>query len=256
MLKILGLKEFTSKVVPFYYYDNLTEIIHNEISEADRMTIIREKMGKLGPSGDGDISISTKVNLGDEFRHLVFNADELKNNLRSSAIENVLDFTKITEHDRGVDIEFHDPENVITFDGVINTIPRYAFDELAGHRKSIYAHEPVTFVNTKNPFKSILDPDYMVYTFNKAVFKRVLCKNGQAAIEYNASVDELPMVIESLAIDFPDVVDYTTVTIPYGRIISQKFEDTPRIIHVGRFAEWNHIISMEHVINKICLLNL
>jgi hypothetical protein len=251
LLNGMGFSNFTSRVVPFYYMNGHSGSLENEVTDEQRIQIITEKMGDLGIN-TGDISLSTKIEVNEEFRMLEFDENEFVLQMTEQSTILQLDFKQIQETANGVDIILDDGSR-ITFDRLVNTIPQNAFANYVNRHMGYdnYKAMPVTFVNCKNPLLSVRDKSYMVYTFNGMRWKRILCKNNIAAIEYNTDNIDDAMIQK----DFPGLIDYKIQTIPYGRIMSQKVYDSKRIIHLGRFAEWNHRISTEHVINKICTLN-
>lgn len=230
-----------------------------EITAEERIQLVREKMGIKDDAVDtGDLSISTKNDLmNDRFFHLDFDEKQFLKKLNASSDMVVeIDFRMIQERPDGVDIFIGEEMKPLTFDYVINTIPRNAFEIMhsSGLPQSIgFASMPVSFVTTKDHAIEELAHirDHMLYAFGGCNWKRIICKRGVSSIEYNNTVTD-----EIIKHDFRRIKDYQINTIPYARIISRETPDTDRIIHVGRFAEWNHRVSTEHVINKLIMLNI
>ena len=65
-----------------------------------------------------------------------------------------------------------------------------------------------------------------------------------------------PIAEDLVRLDFPAISEYRIVKLPYGRIVSNPVIDSSRIISVGRFSQWDHRITMEHVISKLIKLEL
>lgn len=245
MLILLGI-EFTSKDVPVDYYDNNKKIYSKVATDEIRLQIAKEKMGDT----KSPIILSTMTKEKPEFRNLFFNENKLKSKLihQTEAIE--LFPTAIVEGKFGVRLYF-DKEFIeyADFEYIINTIPQPFFAPLVNEFSDprVYKYNPLVFVT-----HNTTEGESMTYSYNNCFWKRIFIKNNIECIEFNKEDwDEAKFNKE-----FPWVKDYQVTEIPYGRISSVEVPDTKRIINIGRFAQWQHSITTEHVINKLINLNL
>lgn len=251
MLRLFNL-EYISKVVPVMYYDNLTDSLSISATDEIKIQISKEKMGMFKDAKD--ITLSTMTDEKPEFRNLFFNEDKFKSILKSYTNVSELYPVRITEYENFIRLHLDEKDESIYIDTeyLVNTIPMTFFKDLL-HSDTYdiynrrYEYESIVFVSFNTN-----EPDAMIYTYNNCFYKRVFFKNGRGCIEID-SIDWDENKFKEL---FPHIKNYKVTTIPYGRIRTLKVPDTLRIKHVGRFAQWDHSITTEHVINKLINLNL
>jgi hypothetical protein len=240
MLVLFGI-DYESKNIPVYYYDNIRHTTVDVADDSIRIQIAKEKMGNTNKP----IILSTMTEDKPEFRNLIFDESKLKRHLlhKNETIE--LYPTAIVEHEDFVRLWFED-NLLLDVEYLINTIPQPFFGPLV-EDDTLYEYKPLVFVSFKTN-----EEDYMTYSYNNCFWKRIFVKRGNKCIEF----DEKDWDENRFKMYFPDVIDYTVTKIPYGRISSVIINDTKRIKHVGRFAQWQHDITNEHIIHKLINLNL
>lgn len=240
MLHLFGI-DFISKDIPVYYYNNITKQTTTVATDGIRYQIAREKMGDTSKP----IILSTMTDLKPKFQNLLFNEGHLKRHLQDSC--DVIDLfpSAIEEFDDFVRIHF--PKGYFDAEYLINTIPQPFFASLIGKSSDEYKYRPLVFVTL---FAD--EDDYMTYSYYDCMWKRIFVKNRQKCIEF----DEVDWNEERFNTEFPEYTNYTITRIPYGRISSTEVIDSPRIKHIGRFAQWDHAITTEHIIHKILNLNI
>lgn len=240
MLKLFEI-DFISKDIPVYYYNNMTKQTTSKITDGIRYQIAREKMGDTSKP----IVLSTMTDLKPSFQNLLFNEQLLKRKLEESSdvvdifpdsIEEFSDFVRIHFPDGHFDVEY-----------LINTIPQPFFSPLIGDSPYEYKYRSLVFATLDTD-----EDDYMTYSYYDCMWKRIFVKNRQKCIEF----EEHDWNEERFNSEFPEYTNYTITKIPYGRISSTEVTDSPRIKHIGRFAQWDHAITTEHIIHKILNLNL
>lgn len=238
---------YISKDVPVWYFNNNTKTITGVVTDEIRRQIAREKMG----DATKPIVLSTMTDIKPSFTNLIFDQNELKNELLLNT--NIAEIFPTTIHETKDEIILQFDDKQLSFDYLINTIPQPFFNPLLHnpcHESNYeFKYNPLVFVTNTN--KS-LDDDMMTYSYNNCFWKRIFVKNGIECIEFNEEDwDE-----ERFKEQFPRITSYNVVKVPYGRIKSVHIPDTKRIKHIGRFAQWNHSITTEHSINKLLNLNL
>lgn len=231
------------------YYNNTTGETTEVATDEIKIQIAREKMGIFNNAQD--VVLSTMTNEKPEFRNLFFNEDKFKSILKSYTPVTELFPTRIIEFKDFVRLYFDESDESLFIDTeyLVNTIPMTFFKDLTTNsiynRK--YEYNPVVFVSYHTD-----EPDSMTYTYNNCFYKRIFNKNGYGCIE----IDEVDWNEAKFKQVFPHITNSRVTIIPYGRIRTQEIPDTNRIKHVGRFAQWDHSITTEHVINKLINLNL
>jgi len=238
--------EYESKDIPVTYYNSVDGTFTSEVTDAIRFQIAKEKMGDTSKP----IVLSTMTETKPKFTNLLFDERLLKKELlrNTDSVEIFPDL--VIEKEDGVVLYFDD--KFIKVDYLINTIPQPFFNPLLHnpfHENDYeFKYQPLVFVTHK--VDTVIN-DKMVYSYNNCFWKRIFVKNGIECIEFNQEDwDE-----EKFKLEFQYVKDYKVTVIPYGRISSVDVPDTKRIIHIGRFAQWQHSITTEHVINKLINLN-
>lgn len=245
LLLICGAK-IKSVDIPVYYYNcsngELTSVLTQKIAE----TIAIEKMGSLYKGQDAIIS---NINFQDQkFRNLIFDEYELTKNLMKSHYTLDIYPTRIIENEEGVALYFGN--DVYHVDYVINTIPQIYFSKLLSDKDvtDLYKYRSLTMLSKKVDY-----PDSMTYSYNSCVWKRQFVKNNIMCTEYDTEEYEALDDDRKFELD----LEYETKTvIPYGRILSNPVQDTKRIFHVGRFAQWDHRITTEHCIQKLLKIEI
>jgi len=239
MLKLFDI-DFVSKDIPVYYYNNVTKQTTSKVTDAIRYQIAREKMGDTSKP----IVLSTMTDLKPKFENLLFDENQLKKRLQESSdvidifpnyIEEFRDYVRIHFNTGYFDVEY-----------LINTIPQPFFAPLISEPIDEYKYRPLIFVTLKTD-----EDDYMTYSYYDCMWKRIFVKNKLKCIEF----EEYDWNEEKFNIEFPEYTNYQITTIPYGRISSKEVSDSSRIKHIGRFAQWDHSITTEHIIHKILNLN-
>ncbi len=222
MLMLFGI-DFKSHEIPVWYYNYKTGVADTICNREISNQIAREKMGDL-----------TKEYIS----KLTYQAEALS----------IFPY-KVVEYPDFVRLFFNDLEYV-DFEYLINTIPQPFFDPLLNpNYQKQFVYRPLIFITAP-----CIAPDSMTYSYNNCPWKRQFVKNYILCIEFNKEDFSLDILFK----EFPELkhVEYKLIEIPYGRIKSQEVKDTPRIKHIGRFAQWNHSITTEHSINKLINLNL
>ena len=233
--------EYTSKDIPVTYFNNLTNEFTSNVTDAIRFQIAKEKMGDTSKP----IVLSTMTEDKPSFTNLLFNEQLLKKELLRNTDSVEIFPDHIIEKEDCVVLYFDD--KFIKVDYLINTIPQPFFNPLLHDNHKEFKYNPLVFVTHK--VEDLIE-DKMVYSYNNCFWKRIFVKNGIECIEFNQEDwDEGKFKKE-----FHFINEYKITTVPYGRIQSVDVPDTKRIIHIGRFAQWQHSITTEHVINK--LINL
>ena len=249
MLLLFGI-DFKSKNVPVYYYDNNTRKMTDDVDQNIKEIIAREKMGDTSKG----VTLSGMTDSNPKFTNLIFDETKLKKELldRSESIE--VFPTSIVEYNDFVRLYFGDEDIYFDVEYLINTIPQPFFSELnwetKGHQNHIVKYEfrPLVFVTHKTDFD-----DKMIYSYNNCFWKRIFVKNNVECIEF-AEEDWDAIRFRN---DFKYITnEYNVIKVPYGRISSVNVQDSPRIFNIGRFAQWKHSITTEHVINKLINLNV
>lgn len=240
MMLILFDIHFKSRNVPVSYYNNLTGETTDTQSDEIRLQIAKEKMGDTTKP----IVLSTMTDQKPEFRNLFFNEDRFKHMLTRSTDSLEIYPTYIEEFDDFVRIYFN--EEFVDVEYLINTIPQPFFAPLIGENPNRYKYQPLVFASKKTN-----EDISMTYSYNHCFWKRVFVKNGVRCIEFDQKDWDPAKFIEV----FPDMKDAAIQAVPYGRISSIEVHDTERIKHVGRFAQWQHDLTTEHIINKLINLN-
>lgn len=244
MLLLFGI-DYTSKHIPVSYYNDIDKSTVYEVTDEIRYQIAREKMGDISKP----IVLSAMTESKPNFTNLLFDERLLKKELlrNTDCVELFPD--SIIEQDDCVLLYFDN--DYIKVDYLINTIPQPFFNSLLSnelHSRS-YQFNPLIFVTHKVD-DSI--EDKMIYSYNNCFWKRIFVKNSIECIEFNKEDwDE-----QKFKSEFHYITEYKVTEIPYGRISSVDVPDTKRIKHIGRFAQWQHSITTEHVINKLINLNV
>lgn len=241
MLMLFGI-DFKSKLIPVYYQDYktglTTQTLTNEISEI----ISREKMGDSTKTNQ----ISGMSITQSDFRNLLFDEKEFISLLTYQSESLAMFPDKIVEYSDFVRVQFGN-FGYADFEYVINTIPQPFFSNLISDNSTRFNYQPLIFITVKTE-----QPDMMMYSYNGGFWKRQFIKGGSHCFEF-----EKDQWDEGL-FDFlyPTLGEKKITEILYGRIKSVEVHDTPRIKHIGRFAQWNHSITTEHSVNKLINLNL
>lgn len=134
------------------------------------------------------------------------------------------------------------------YDTLVSTIPAPQFYRAYQGKVESPSFDsvPITFVTVqKKPAE--FDGDYeMVYYDDSVPFTRISHLHGKYCIEFTGELSE-----EKFREMYPGVRIFDMWTLKGGRIVSQKL--TPpqeNIIFSGRFAQWDHKITTEHVIKQ------
>lgn len=241
MMLLLLKIPFVSKRTRVFYHDANTDERTEKVTLQIRETIGREKMG----DSSTPVVLSTMQTDTDEFVNLFFDESDFKKQLLSTSETIELYPTSIVEYDDFVRIFF----GSVFFDVeyLINTIPQPFFCPLVDSDSGIYKYKPLVFVTTQST-----EEECMIYSYNNCFWKRQFIKSGIKCIEF----DKEDWDEQRFKLYFPEIKKYKVTEMPYGRIKSIDVKDTNRIKHVGRFAQWQHSITTEHVINKLLKLNL
>jgi hypothetical protein len=241
--------------VDIFYYDGNLDKLYKSITGEQREYLIRRKMGDSNfKIKDSSIS-TTKAN---DDKLFVLNYDDIEFEKTLFRNINIIEwpFTRVQEYENFVRI--HGTEDLyVDYDYVINTIPQNFFQDYHGNIDAYnyknYVAKPITFVSGDNiEFSVISENDFMVYGLNGCGFERIFCNNKKLIVEYNG--DNIPD--EEIKSDFVNIKNIRKTVLPYGRIVTQEVKDSKRIINVGRFAQWDHSITLEHSIQKLLSLDL
>lgn len=137
-----------------------------------------------------------------------------------------------------IDEEYvHCGEECIEYDLLISTIPSPVFWKIYGEERKRLSL-PIIFAKSVIPPK-IWSKKYAFVNYTSYDFNRVQAIKG--GFLYEAIKD----------ISVPEQYEYQKVI--YGRFINAPDNDSPnnKIHFVGRFAEWDHKIRIEHTVEKI-----
>lgn len=241
MLRMFDI-QYRSQDVPVFYHDNSTGKNWDKATDEIRLQIAKEKMGDTSK----EIVLSDMNPDDQKFTNLFFDEGRLKHILEKETDVVELFPTHIHEFDDYVRVFFD--EYYVDFEYLINTIPQPFFNPLLYNPLKVdFKCKALTFVTSH-----AIEPNQMIYSYNDCFWKRMFIKNSTLCIEFD-SLDWNENVFNEL---FPKITDYKITQIPYGRIETQKIPDTKRIINIGRFAQWNHSLTTEHIVNKIINLNV
>lgn len=242
MLRMFDI-EYKSEDIPVSYYDAETGQMHYEATDDIRLKIAKEKMGDTTK----EIVLSDMNKNEQIFRNLIFDENKLKRILINETDVIELFPTCIQEFKDYVRVFFEN--EYVDFEYLINTIPQTFFNPLLYNPYDLkFNYKSLTFASHEFDHGNT-----MIYSYNQCFWKRVFIKNGLKTIEFetsdwNESIFKHMFNLEGKS--------YQKVEVPYGRIESVEVPDTKRIINIGRFAQWKHELTTEHIIRKTINLNL
>lgn len=138
------------------------------------------------------------------------------------------------------------------FEHVVSTMPAHLFWRAwqAGHPGTAderFDGHPLTFATMRHTPKEF-DGNYeMVYYDDTVPFTRISKVNNICCLEFTGA-----MTREEFNETCPDLAQRVSDfwTLPQGRISSRFTQPPANITFSGRFAEWNHEITTEHVVQQ------
>lgn len=158
--------------------------------------------------------------------------------------------TKITPEHIEVKTSFDQEEGtIVPYSKLVSTIAAPFFWKGYGVEKE-FGHMPITNVITTVRPEHFDDRYEMIYYDDSVPYSRASFIDGKYALEFSGVIteDEFKTLFPNLPID-----EYFVVK--QGRIF-KKGENVPpqeNIMFLGRFAEWEHGITTEHVVQKTLL---
>jgi hypothetical protein len=155
--------------------------------------------------------------------------------------------TKITDHHIFVKDKMEDEETqALGYDKLVSTIAAPFFWMGYGEDKE-FGHMPITNVITSVRPEHFDDRYEMIYYDDSVPYSRASFLDGKYALEFSGTITE-----EQFTELFPDLPIEEFFVVKQGRIF-KKGENLPpkdNIMFLGRFAEWEHGITTEHVVQK------
>lgn len=155
--------------------------------------------------------------------------------------------TKITPHYIVVKDDFKDEASrSMPYSKLVSTIAAPLFWKGYGEEKEL-GHMPITNIITSVKPAHFDDRYEMIYYDDSVPYSRASYLDGKYALEFSGIITE-----EQFSELFPDLPIEEYFVVKQGRIFKKGKNLPPRsnIMFLGRFAEWEHGITTEHVIQK------
>ncbi len=135
----------------------------------------------------------------------------------------------------------------VEYEELISTIPAPVFYKLSNLKPKLdfrYSKKYFIVVNSKNI--EMGNYDYVYFPETKYDFHRITKINeNRASIEYTTNNLSLSMG------NFICKIAINIFSIPIGQIISGEVNEIEGVKFLGRFAEWNHSVKIDDVVEKI-----
>lgn len=155
--------------------------------------------------------------------------------------------TKITPTHLEIKNNFEQAEGtLLPYSKLVSTIAAPFFWKGYGEEKE-FGHMPITNVITSVRPEHFDDRYEMIYYDDSLPYSRASYLGGKYALEFSGVITE-----EEFTKLFPDLPIEEFFVVKQGRIFKTG-ENTPpqdNILFLGRFAEWEHGITTEHVVQK------
>lgn len=155
--------------------------------------------------------------------------------------------TRITDTGVMVKQDFKDKAfEIIRYDKLVSTIAAPFFWQGYGQEKE-FGHMPITNVITSVKPKHFDDRYEMIYYDDSVPFTRASFLDGKYALEFSGVITE-----DEFKELFPELPIEEYFVVKQGRIFKSEDNLPPQdnILFLGRFAEWEHCITTEHVVQK------